>query len=323
MKQYHTLTYLLILLLLTTGCQWINTKSVLFVVCYNGDVSSILALEDSYTNRLSSFDYAAKFGSDRPLSNYQLLKYWVSAIEPYTPDEIRKLKISFQRIEKALEGMELAYPETIHVFSEGLTEAGSSYSRGNGISIPKSFMNAISQDQLDRLVAHAFFHVLMRYNPALETDLYALIGYRKVAPLVLDNTLKALTISSPNTPADTYAITCHYEGTAYDFVPLTYSELPYDQVSGGTLYDYQLEGFLAVDTSGTTTAPLLFEGAPLIVTLDELSDFFDQVGQNTDYAHGPEDVTADHFVMSLFDPMEKHPNPELITAMVNRLKNGQ
>lgn len=323
MKRYPLVTMCVILLMLFSSCQGMGSKDALFEECYNGDISAIVGSEDSYIRSLSAFDYAAKFNSHQPLSVHELQKIIIRAVEPYTAEEIRKLKVSFQNIKNRINGFPLSFPETIHVFSESVTEAGSAYSRGNAICIPKSFMNAISQDQLDRLVAQEFFHVLMRYNPVLEADLYAIIGYRRTSPLVLEETIKALTINSPDMPSDTYVITCIYEGTIYDFAPLTYSETPFDEVSGGTYYDYLQEALIAVEITDTTTTPILIDGEPLIIPQFELSDFFVQVGSNTDYTHGPEDISADHFVMFLFDTIENYPNPDLITALGNRLKNGQ
>lgn len=320
MKKRSLLFLILLLAFTLTACQSIWSSNALFQVDYSGDVSGILAAEDDYTQALSTFDYAAKFKSDTPLSSEALKKAYFDALEPYTKAEIKKLNNSFSKIKKGIADYSLTLPETIYVFSESTIEAGAAYTRGNAICIPKTFMNSISPDQLDRLVAHEFFHVLSRYNKDLRPAMYGIIGYREVKPLEIPSELKDLTIANPDAPDNNYAITCTYEGKPMDFIPITYSETSYDTIKGGTFFDYLMDDMLAVTLNDLVPVPIFRDGKPLIVSKFDLEDFTTQIGTNTDYTYHPEETTADHFVMLLLDDLTKLPNPELILELEKTLK---
>jgi hypothetical protein len=320
MKKHLYLLIILLLALTLTACQSLLSAKDQFLVEYNGDVSVILAAEDDYTKSLSAFDYAAKFKSEVPLSSEALKEAYSEFLEPYTKEEIKKLNKSFSKIKKGIKDYPVILPETLYVFSESTIESGAAYSRGNTICIPKTFMNSISPDQLDRLVAHEFFHVLSRYNKDLRPAMYAIIGYRQVNPLIIPDELKDLTIANPDAPDHYFAITCTYEDKPMDFIPITYSETSYDTIKGGTFFDYFLDEMLAVTITESQTLAVYKDNQPLLVSKFDLDDFTTQIGTNSDYTYHPEETTADHFVMLLLDDLNKLPNPELITALEKVLK---
>ncbi len=311
MKKHIYLLLILIGVLFMSGCQ----DNTLFKILYDGDVSTILSQNDDYIQKLSHFDYAAKFKSEVPLSTAEFKTLYSNAIEPYTPADIKKLNASFSKVKKGLKDYSLTLPETLYVFSESTVEAGAAYTRANAICIPKVFMNAISPDQLDRLVAHEIFHVISRYNSALRPKMYGIIGYQQTKALIIPPQLKDLTVANPDAPENNYFITCTYNGKNMNFMPLTYSETPYDAVKGGTFFDYLMDDMLAVEIKDGIPQALTENGKPLLVTKDTLENFTEQIGTNTDYTYHPEETTADHFVMLIFDDLKTLPNPELITAL--------
>ncbi len=59
--------------------------------------------------------------------------------------------------------------------------------------------------------------------------------------------------------------------------------------------------------------------------VDEVPDFWDVVGRNTDYAEDPEEIMAENFsyaILSLDDGYEDYENPEILEGIIDYLKAG-
>jgi hypothetical protein len=281
---------------------------------FDHDVSGILGADDEYTLTLSKFDYAAKYQSDKPLTPAERSVAFKGALDKYTPANIEKLRKAFDMVFAKMKGMDVKLPETIYIFSEQKIEAGAAYTRANSICMPKQVVAMSGMDQIRDLAAHEIFHVISRYNTELRTPIYSTLGFKPVGPLVLTGELANRTIANPDAPENTYAITCKLKGKNLQFMPILYSKQDFPK-GGGSFFRFLNDDLIAVEIKDGKPVSLEREGKPFIVKKEELDDYFDQIGKNTDYTFHPEETSADHFKQLLFWDVKKLPNPEKVEAL--------
>ncbi len=279
---------------------------------YDYDVSGILAAEDDYTSMLSTFDYAAKFESDTPLTVAQRKAAYAKALQTYTDKEVERLKAAFEITFERMEGMKLNLPDTIHIFSEGSVEAGAAYTRANIICMPKGFIERMDDDRLAHLAAHELFHVISRYNSELRPAMYALVGHERVPAPELPEPLKSMTIANPDAPGLDYAIRCTWKDKELLFLPILHSEREYTH---GAFFFYMNDDLLAIEVQGDRSEVLIENNKPLIVSKGDVKDYYEQVGSNTRYHLHPEETTAEHFKILLRRNFDSMPNPEMIREL--------
>lgn len=279
---------------------------------FDHDVSTILAAEDDYVCALSAFDYAAKFKSDKPLTEEQRRLAYRAALQPYTPQEVERLRAAFEITFSAMSGMTVRMPGTIHLFSEETIESGAAYTRANVICLPKRFIARLDEEQLQKLVAHEVFHVISRYNPDLRPEFYAILGFEPVPPLTLPKPLADLTIANPDAPGMDYAIAGRWRDRAMRFVPILHSDRAY---TGGSFLHYIHDDLLAVTVLPERTEVVQEDGQPLIVRKEEVEGYYEQVGRNTGYTFHPEETSADHFLYLLLGDLNSLSHPEKVTAL--------
>jgi hypothetical protein len=65
--------------------------------------------------------------------------------------------------------------------------------------------------------------------------------------------------------------------------------------------------------------PLLVEGEPVMLAVEQLKSFSEQIGQNTKYIIHPDEIMADNFV-HLIMQTEKLASPKIVEQMGERLR---
>lgn len=329
MKKHRVILIGLIVSLLLSACQTTNQsndehdeaqiKEYGPTLVFDYDVSAQLAAEDDYIASLSLFDYQSKFKSNVALDEAARRQVYQASISAYNDDEKTRITTAYHKVFKIIEDMSITLPDTIYIFSDDKVEGGAAYTRQNAICLPKQMIAQMTDDRLTWLVAHEAFHVISRYNQALRPDWYGIIGYRQTEPIKWPPELVDLTIANPDAPTYNYVICCLYQGKKMDFMPIIYADEPYDLSRDESFFRYLIEAYIAVDVVSGIPQPIYQDGQLLMVSKDLLSDFLDQVGQNTSYTTHPEETTADHFAMIILDNYHSAPNPEMVIALQKTL----
>lgn len=164
------------------------------------------------------------------------------------------------------------------------------YTRGETIVL-NSTLIATSADEL---VRHEIFHVLTRNAPRLRDRLYAVIGYRPVAPIVLPPALEARRLTNPDSPVAQHVIRVRVAGVEVEVANFLFADRPY---SGGHLFQYMVPRLVVVDGLGRVA--LDWSGAPRVLRIEEVEGYLEQLGHNTAYVIQPEEVLADNLAMQL------------------------
>lgn len=286
---------------------------------FEHDVSAILGADDAYTLSYSKFDYASKYRSDTPLNPAERTAFAKKALDEFSPKEIQKLREAFDAVFIKMEGMKANLPETIYIFSERTIESGAPYTRANAICMPKTVLGIANKDEIKDLAAHELFHVMTRYNPELRTPIFATLGYLPVGQLVLTGDLATRTIANPDAPENTHAITCTLNDETLRFMPILYSKRDFPK-GGISFFQFLNDDLIAVNIVDEKPVPIERDGKPFIVEKEQLKDYFDQIGRNTEYTFHPEETSADHFKQLLFWDLKELPNPENIKSLEEILR---
>ena len=258
------------------------------------DATKLLATADDYTQALSSFDWQAKFKSERPLTQQELQDYYAKAAVNWDAASKQKVMIAVDLLQRKIAPLHLNKPPTLKILlTNGLVEAGAAYTREDYIVLTTNFLQE-SQADINHLVAHEFSHVYSRYNRNQRDKLYATVNFKKIPPLDLPSEIDALRITNPDSPQIHYGIDLDYQGKVYTFVPLSVSDGPYDVASNLPFFAYLNDGLLAVETVNGKSKPIYINNQPLFVAQED-TNYLARVQPNADYMNDPEEVLAENF----------------------------
>lgn len=262
------------------------------------DAIEILAQEDDYISKLSLFDYASKYKSNEVLDYDGRYK----AIEPnvlnWSEQQKDVINQHMQVITEKLDALKIEIPEIKFVLTSREDEGGAAYTRGQTIVLKPHHITESEGTQ--RLIVHEIFHVFSRMNKDLRPEMYGVIHYEECEELVIPDELIDLTIANPDAPDNNYYITGMYQDEELAFIPVIYSTEAYDIEKGGSFFTTLRDDMLAVEIINQIPEPIYEDGELLVVTKNEISDYYDKIGINTDYTYHPEETMADNFVLLVY-----------------------
>lgn len=285
----------------------------------------LLASRDDFVQRMSPFDRAARLKTDKDVSERQYLKFVGQNVLEWNDAEKQKISLAFQSIQETLEAMALPFPEKVLIIkTTGKEEGGAAYTRANAIVLPQADLNAPST-RIQKTICHELFHIMSRANPDLREKLYAAIGFAKCNEVAFPPELKSRKITNPDAPRNDHCIRVKVAGKEHWAIPIMFSSAQrYDVDRGGEFFSYLQFQLLLVErpNDGPTVRPIVDGRKPKLVGMQQVSGFFEQVGENTGYIIHPEEILADNFAL-LALRQRKLPSPEVIKKIRAILKDRQ
>ena len=259
----------------------------------------ILATRDAFVERLSPFDRAARLKTDRVVSEAEYLEFAASAALGWEESDRRTISAAYDQVEAKIRALHLPLPSKLFVVkTTGKEEGDTVYTRQTAVMIPRSKIG----DNLPRLLAHELFHLASRANPALAERLYAVIGFTRCTEASYPANLAARKLTNPDAPRNDYCIRVTLDGQSVAATPILFSHAAsYDPTRGGEFFDYLQLGLLVRAASGEALS------TEKVVGLQQVTGFFEQVGQNTQYVIHPEEILADNFALLVLDMKVKSP----------------
>lgn len=276
------------------------------------EAMEMIVEDDAYTNGWGSFDLDCRAGH-KDATKSEVLKMMQDNCLEYSDEEKDILAKCMSMIEDTLKsyGWTVPMPEEIVFVKTTMKEEGGAggYTRKNRIYL--SGANSTHWRSV-RLVAHELFHVLTRNDAEFRRKMYSVIGFNvldhefEFAKDILDKR-----ISNPDVSRyDSYA-ELTIGDTKRPCTMMFYSDREYD---GGSFFTYSKIGLIPLDDE---LKPIVRNGMTEIHPLEECSDFYDLVGNNTRYVINPEECLADNFAaLIVLSYMIEHVEPN------NRIYNG-
>lgn len=284
--------------------------------------AKVLAREDDYIMNLSQFDYASKFKSQSSLNEDERYEFYKQASSEWSDKEKDKVLKAVCFLLRNTKSLDLNKPDKLNfIKTNGYEEGGAAYTRGQYIIITEDDIENLSDDAMNYVVAHEFFHMYSRYNKDMKKDFYKLINFEEVLGVNLPSEIENLRITNPDAPITNYFIECGYKGKNYKFIPIIYANREFDIEFSNTFFDYLEDPLLAVEIKDDIANPIYVDGKVLIVEKSETDNFYKQTGENTYYSLHPEEIMADNF--ALYVTGKKIKSKWVIDGMLEIMKNNK
>ena len=284
----------------------------------------VLGKRDDFVKQLSPFDRAVRLKTDREVSESELLFFIRRQVLAWTEPEKKRIGAALDSVRSALETLTFSLPERIYlVKTTGRDESGAAYTRDQAIVFPAAKLKAEPM-AIQRIICHELFHILSRANPSLKERLYQAIGFKKCPGVQFPPSLASRRITNPDAPRNEHCIRVRVDGEPTWAVPILFANREkYEVGSGEELFDYLQFKFLLVDRSSDPleVQPRYGGTRPVLVGMDWISGFFEQVGKNTKYIIHPEEILADNFALLVLR-QDAVVSPEVLIRMRKALSGG-
>ncbi len=271
----------------------------------------LIGTSDIYSQRLSAFDLQSKTERTDSVTEADYLAHAQDNVLAWEKEEVKEMK----RIVKATAskikalGLKLRLPAKIEVVkTTGKEEGGASaYTRGQYIVLATELGEALFE--------HELFHIFSRYNPEIQAQLYAVLGFMPCKEVPYPESLESLRISNPDAPLNNYYLEVNLQGEPVLVMMVLFASRDY---TGGSFFQYLKSGLMMVSGGEQMVKPIEENGAAKVLNFRSVKNFFEQIGRNTGYNIHPEEISAEHFVI-LLNEKKDIPNPELIEGMMEVL----
>lgn len=235
--------------------------------------------------------------------------------DEFTDAEKQGIEETMGRIEERFREIGFDYPsdlEIVFVKNKMKDEYGAvAYTHQNQIYLEGDnldFMISIP-GMLDGTIAHELFHILSRNDPEFRQQMYAVLGFTIAEEPEFSPEIKAILASNPDVEAfDSYAM-FDINGKMTKCAVVTLLKSSYRE--GAILVDNFSTGIVPYDTPDT------------YYTIDQVSNFWDVFGENSNYVIAAEEGIADNFASAVIYGMDgrKYKNPEIIQSMLDVMAN--
>ena len=308
------------ILILISFVNSFSTSRLTDIVIFASEEKSklLLSRDDVYTDNWSPLDIDIRMQKANSTKG-ELMDYIPTQVRKWNEKEIELLYAVLAEYDQEIknQGYNLNFPDTIFFIKTTMDEelkGASAYTRANAVIFNGEKINS-TDAELRHLVIHELFHILSRHDAQLRRAMYQIIGFDLMNEVQLTGTLKSTKLSNPDAPFNDSFIKLTYQGEEIECMMLLYANKPY---TGGGLFDYLNVGL--VKLNGTDQKQIdLGGGEAVIYQIKEVTNFFEQVGKNTNYIIDPEEIMADNFAFTLNGKQEL-PNPEIMKKIKQQLQ---
>jgi len=185
------------------------------------------------------------------------------------------------------------------------------YTRDNSIIIPAPMLKMMKEGFVSTMI-HEIFHIYSRYNKDKRDALYARIGFEKLPNINLSSFLKERVLYNPDGVDLRYAINVKDKKTGKEFkaIPVIYSRYKAYTPDMPAFFGYlTFQLFEIKDRAGMWSVVNKDVGH----SIEDLTGFWEQVGENTQYNIHPDEICADNFVIMAFSKENKGENLKELT----------
>lgn len=261
-------------------------------------------------------DYALDFFLQRKggtLEEY--IEYSAEQVLPFTPEEEQRLNDTLEWLHNLLEKHGLRVPDPgpiTFVKTTGREALGSGgYTSGGAIFLRDLVLSPehYPDEMLHNIVVHELSHCFSRCSPEYRKGLYSLVSFTVTDhEFEMPEEIRSRFFANPDVEHhDSYA-TFTINGEKKDCYLVFLSDSVFEN-PGDTFFEGMYSGVIPTDGSG-------------VYRVEDVEDFWDIVGRNTNYVEDPEELMASNVafaLVSLEEGYEKYQSPELLDAIIRFL----
>ncbi len=265
-----------------------------------------LGTSDTYTRELSKFDLISRTRNKSSEKEEDYLEFASQQAQSWTQEERQTLTERILGIKEKIDnlGLKLEFPNEILLVKSTMAE------EGNAVSYTRENYIVVRGTVSERFLAHGLFHILTRYKPEKNKELYETINFHETNRILYPEAIRDYVITNPDAPFLDHTITLKIDDKDEEVVFILISEEDWD---GGSFFTYMEQRLMLVDGPEGEKAAKLVDGNPVLKNFEAASDLEQKIGTNTSYTLHPAEILADHFVSLLLG--RDVPEPSYIEAM--------
>lgn len=272
---------------------------------------------DNFTNKLNNLDIDLRLGKEKGRKS-ELLRLAMNETMNWSDAEKQKVSEAFKSLQTKMTNLKLnvKYPMTVVFVKTSMKEEFnvSAYTRKNWIALGDSTLKSASKEQMEYIIANSLFHLVSRADKDFRKKAYSIIGFNVLdREIFFPIDIIEKRISNPDVETyDSYA-EFNVNGVQQKCSMIVYSKS--DTITNNLDELLQI-GFIPLNEN---FIPTQVDGKTVIYGLNEIGDFYDKVGRNTDCIINPEEIMAENFAI-LVTQKKNVPNPEIIEKLAAILK---
>lgn len=244
----------------------------------------------------------------------ELIDYEAEQVMAFTAEDEQRISDGLAWLQQQLEshGLKLPDPGTVtfvKTTGKEATGAGGYTSEGN-VFLTSVLFERADDDLFRDILIHEISHCLSRLFPEYRAALYDLIHFRVLdADIDIPQEIRDQFIANPDVE--------HHNSVAAFTVNGEKKEC-YLVFMTDDVFENPGDNFFRHKYTGVV--PL---GESVVYRAEDVTDFWDVVGSNTDYAEDPEEIMATNFalaIMNLDKGYESFKSPEILEGIIDYLK---
>lgn len=260
----------------------------------------ILLHSDNLIEKMCGWERGMRMNEKRDVEAAEFREHVKQQVLDWTDEEKQKMEEVFKAIERFFSRYIFEFPTPINlVKTTGKEEINSclAYCRTNAIVIPQR----TAADPKRSVIVHELFHLQSQSNPHLRNALYAIVGFKRTENEVeLPEELQNARLTNPDAPNLNVYINVSYNRSRIAVLPVLSFDITQD-----SFYSQLYVRLLVIEFDETTqlwryTRHRQCGGdgeeidRPMILRVDEVDGFFEQIGDCPYYFH-PEEIVATYF----------------------------
>jgi hypothetical protein len=276
------------------------------------DTAKVLLLtEDVYTKNWGRFDIESRMQKNGSTKEELLTFISEECVQEWTIEEEEAAVNAINKLDSVMniQQLDLPFPDEIYFIRDKITKDW----KGEGCAYTRRNFTVLNTRE--SLIFHELFHILSRNNKDFRSQLYSIIGFNMMEEeLLLPQDMKDLQLLNPDSPIIDSYITVKKDGVSIDCAMWPYSSESYH---GGFRFKYKKKGLIQLNNKKEIACGE--DGKPIIYSIEEVTGFYEQVGENTKYIDQPEEILAVNFQL-LISGERNLKSPWLIEKMKETMK---
>lgn len=269
----------------------------------------ILTADDEYLTTMKPIEIALQIGSPTADKTIEDLKaHYAANVINWPEAEVALMKALLVTHKKKLEKIEHLLPDTVYFIKvTNAVEGGIPHTRGNAFVSPER-RTSIST----KLFFHQIFHIISRNHRIKRASLYNIINFRPCYFQPNEHVDK-YTIRNPEAPFTEFFVSVEIDDR--DTYVMNYLHTTFDgfdpSVERG--FDGHISGDLIEVTvdDGICKPVLNADGSAKTYKHEDVPDYYEKVGHNTNFDIHPEEIVADNFAFLMMDKSGL-PDPDIL-----------
>ena len=277
----------------------VDSSKVNFIFTDKENGSELLNTQDEFTDALSDFDMSARLKTSKKVSKAEYLDFISKQSLDWTKDEKKSMDAAITEIKKLMKKYKIILPKDIYlVKTTGKEEGDSAYCRGQNVIVFSQNMITLNDlNEKKDLLIHELFHIYSKNNLDVREKLYNSIGFYKTKELTMTPIMSQYKVTNPDAVHNNYYFYSTVEGEKEKVLPFLMAASDYDESLGGEFFDYMILVFCPLVEGEESNQVITINGQECFYSYKDVPDYFELIGENTDYIIHPEEVLADNFVL--------------------------